>query len=103
MADRGRPLAAQDAAPRDVGDHQVLRLDLFEADALGLGVAHAVLVAGMGHADHHAADARIDQPARRQAMGIGDVAFSHLGIELDVGIGRELVDLERDGRGSIHG
>jgi len=42
MAHRGCPLAPEDAAPRDVGDHQVLGLDLLQADALRLGVADAV-------------------------------------------------------------
>jgi hypothetical protein len=48
------------------------------------------------------ADARVHQPARREAVGVGDVAFHHLRIEGDVGIGRELVDLERPAGGAVH-
>src|SRR6267154_1987232 len=69
-------------------------LDLLQADALRLGIADAVLIIGMGHADHHAADAAVHQPARRQAMGVGDVALGDPRIEDDAGIGRQFVDLK---------
>jgi hypothetical protein len=102
VADGGGALAGQDAAIGNVGDDKVVGLDFLEADALGLGVAHAVGMVGMRDADHHAADAAVDQPAIGDPVGVGDVVLHHPRVERHARIGRQLVDAIGKGGAAIH-
>ena len=98
VSDGGGPLAVEDAAVWDVGDDEVLDLHLFQAYALRLGVADAVLVVRVRRAYGHAAERALHVAARGEHVSVADVFLGDRSIELNARVWRVLVDLIWGGR-----